>query len=130
MPKTKKEKTWDLFSKYIRRFYADENGMEACCTCGVVKHWKEMQAGHFVDSRNNSVLFNELLVHPQCVGCNLYKNGNKIRYTLFMKRKYGLTDEQIEELDNLKFATKKIDIDEIFEEYKDKLVGLDIRGEK
>ena len=123
-----KEKAWNVFSRYIRRKYADDNGYVACVTCGVKKHYKEMQAGHYVDSRNNSVLFNEELVYPQCVGCNMFKHGNKIKYTKFLMDK-GFTIDQLNDFDNLKFKTKKMNISdfaEIEDEYLDKLVALDI----
>ena len=124
-----KIKAWRLFSTYIRRKNADRNGNVTCVTCGVQKPWKEMQAGHFIDSRNNSVLFNEDLVHPQCPACNMFKKGNKVKYTLFMLKK-GWTEKEIEEMTTLKFATKKIteeDYQEMIEELQDKLVGLDMR---
>jgi len=133
-PKAKlKKKAWDLFSKYIRLKYADKEGNVQCVTCGVIRHYKDrMQAGHFIDSRNNTVLFDEKLVWPQCVGCNMFKKGNKVNYTLFMM-KQGYSAEELTEMVNKKHKTKKIsifDYMELIEELSDKLVGLDIkRGE-
>src|SRR3990167_9020671 len=69
-PKNKKrakDRAWAAFSRYIRMKYANKSGMVECITCHTFKHWKEMQAGHFVDGRNNTVLFDERLVHPQCL---------------------------------------------------------------
>ena len=133
MPSVKsklKTKAWNLFSKYIRLRDADKEGYCTCCTCGKKMHYKEAQAGHFIDSRNNTVLFDENLVHAQCVGCNMFKKGNKVNYTLFMMRK-GYTAEDITEMVNKKFKTKKIteeDYHELIEELKDKLVGLDMKN--
>jgi len=128
MKKTKKSKkqklkedAWSLFSLYIRLKYADRNGYVTCVTCGTTKHYKEMQAGHFIDSRNNSVLFNEMLVHPQCYSCNCIKHGNKVAYTVFMMGRYDLTMIQVEELDNLKFKVSKWkagEVQEIHDVYK------------
>lgn len=42
-----KKKLWTLFSEYIRRLYSHDDICE-CVTCGVKKHWKELQAGHFI----------------------------------------------------------------------------------
>ena len=75
-----KKETWKLFSLYIRLKYADDNGYVSCCTCGIKKHYKEMQAGHFIAGRNNSILFEEKCVHPQCGRCNVYKHGNTVEY--------------------------------------------------
>lgn len=124
-----KAKAWSLFSQYIRRKYADKNGYVRCVTCKEAKPWKEMQAGHFVDSRNNTVLFDERLVFPQCVGCNLFKSGAKIRFTLFMLN-LGYSTAQIEAFQSLSSSIKKVSIADymdLIDKYTDLLVGLDIR---
>ena len=128
-PKSKlKKKAWDLFSKYIRIKYADKHGFVKCITCNVTRHWQDgMQAGHFIDSRNNTVLFDERLVFPQCVACNMFKKGNKVNYTLFMMRQ-GYSAEDITEMVNRKYKVKKIpicDYEDLIEDLKVKLVGLD-----
>lgn len=87
--KSLKKKAWDLFSKYIRLKYSDRDGICECITCGAKMPWKEIQAGHFLDSRNNAILFEESGVHPQCYRCNICLKGNKVEYTLFMLKKYG-----------------------------------------
>ena len=86
--KTIKAKAWSIFSRYIRMKYADENGYTNCVTCGANKHWKDLQAGHFVAGRNNSILFYEKGVHPQCRRCN-YNEGNGVEYFIFMEKTYG-----------------------------------------
>jgi hypothetical protein len=129
-----KKKAWSQVSQYVRRSAADFQGYVSCVTCGTKKHWKEMHAGHFIDSRNNTVLFDARLIHPQCFRCNSKQMGclagNKIQYVLFMKRTYGYTDEQIEEFDRMKFQSKKItifDCQEIIDDFTDKLIALDLR---
>ena len=42
-----KKKLDKIFSEFIRRRNADHLGRVKCFTCGVEKHWKEQQAGHF-----------------------------------------------------------------------------------
>lgn len=79
-----KKKAWTTFSEFIRRKSSDENGNSKCVTCGKVAPWSELQAGHFVGGRTNSVLFNEDIVFPQCVHCNIFLRGNYQAYTLFM----------------------------------------------
>ena len=78
-----KKKVWALFSQYIRQKYADKNGYESCYTCGKVLPWKQMQAGHGIGGRNNSVLFMEEVVRPQCAGCNLWGGG---KYSIFAEK--------------------------------------------
>lgn len=127
-----KDKAWSVFSKYIRFKYADKDGYCQCVTCGVIKHWKEIHAGHFIDGRNNSVLFDERLVHPQCFHCNSKRpgclNGNKVAYTLFMLKK-GHTSSDIAVFEGLKHKVKKMriaDFKDIEDKYLDKLTGLEI----
>lgn len=82
--KTKaKALAWKYFSLYIRQKFADKNGYVQCFTCSTVKPIKNMQAGHGLGGRHNSVLFMEEFVRPQCVGCNMYAGG---RYAVFTKK--------------------------------------------
>lgn len=68
----------------------DESGYNACVTCKVIKHWKELQAGHFLPGRGNAVLFSEEGVWPQCYHCNVGLKGDWPRYYEFIKGKYGV----------------------------------------
>ena len=52
-----KKKLWKLVSEYVRRSGADRNGNCRCCSCGVLRNWKELQAGHFIDGRSNGILW-------------------------------------------------------------------------
>lgn len=84
-----KKVAWDLFSKYIRARNADYRGYARCVTCGVIKHWKELQAGHFIPGRHNSNLFDERGCHAQCYHCNIGLKSNPREYDRFMREKYG-----------------------------------------
>jgi hypothetical protein len=94
--KTIKKKAWTVFSEYIRKKYATKDGYVDCVTCNRVLPWNQMQAGHFIDGRNNTVLFCETGVHPQCMRCNIFLKGNKIEYYKFMQKNFG--EEMIDEL--------------------------------
>ena len=92
--KSLKNKAWKLFSQIVRQRGADKKGFNVCITCGVKKHWKKLQAGHFLDGRSNAVLFDMNGVWPQCFRCN-FKSwgclaGNKVVYTLWMIDKFGI----------------------------------------
>lgn len=120
--KTLKAKAWKAFSEYMRRSYADHREMCECYTCGKVDHWKKMQAGHFVGSRCNAVLFNEEVVRVQCPACNIFLHGNYHEYTLKMIDEVGR--DQVEEYLALKHKVVKItlsELKEIYEEYKYRL---------
>lgn len=87
--KTLKSDLWDLFSEYIRRKDADENGYATCVTCGATKHWKEQQAGHFVSRTHGATFVDPHNVHVQCYRCNMTLKGNMIAYHDFMLQTYG-----------------------------------------
>jgi hypothetical protein len=124
--KTLKKKAWQVFSEYIRRKYADAQGMVRCVTCGAIKFWKEMQAGHLLDGRSNSVLFDEEIVFPQCPGCNLFKNGNKEVYIPWWIDRFGRAkyDEKIaQKKKTIKYTEE--DYQQIIETYKEKTAKLE-----
>ena len=100
-----KKKAWDLLSKIIRMQAADRAGYVECVTCWTYKPWKEMQAGHFISGRGNSILFEERGIHPQCSRCNIVFKGNMVEYFIFMERKHGR--KVINDLRTLKHQTVK-----------------------
>ena len=96
MPKTKKpsrskliKKLDNVFSQYIRLSRSDDQGFCTCVTCGKSAHWKEggIQAGHFISRKHYSVRWDEDNVHPQCVGCNVFKAGEQYKYSIFLGEK-------------------------------------------
>ena len=109
MQKSKKEKAWEQFSRFIRiRDAIKTTGTithARCITCGVVLPIVEMDAGHAIKGRHNSILFLEELCHAQCVNCNRYSDG---KYDEF---KYILVDihgqEKWEEWEALKRKSVK-----------------------
>lgn len=118
-----KNKCWKVFSEFIRRKYADENGMAECFTCGTQKHWKQLHAGHYIPkSLGLSILFEERNVHPQCAGCNMFRHGHLSAYAIALKKKYG--DTVLEELDVIRRQIRKIsepEYVELIEHYKSAL---------
>src|SRR5678816_1066938 len=120
-----KNRAWKIFSEYIRRKDADAGGTNYCFTCGQPKFWRELHAGHFVGGRTNAVLFNEDIVKPQCVMCNIFLGGNYGPYTLKMLDLHGR--EKVEEFMSLKHQVVKYsraDIENLIQTYKQKLEEL------
>ena len=124
-----KRKLWKLFSIFIRlkecleTTGATDRGV--CCTCNRIYHYKELQAGHFIDGRGNSVLFDEDLVHIQCWQCNCAKKGNKDAYTQYMVEKYG--QEKVDRFYLLKHMTKSLsafELEAMHQEICDKIKEL------
>lgn len=115
-----KDKAWAAFSKYIRLKYANEQGYEECYTCGAVKHYKQMQAGHGIGGRNNSVLFMEDVVRPQCAGCNLWGGGKYSIFTEKLIREYGADKyAELVILSNQSVDMNVFDYEALYKKYKD-----------
>jgi len=124
---TKKKKLWNLVSRYIRLKYSDDNGYCSCVTCGQTKHYKQMQAGHFIPKKKgNAIYFIEENIHPQCYQCNINLGGYGAMYTRFMLETYG--QEKIDELLDLAGTTVKLDLDQLTEEYQEAFDGLSCTG--
>lgn len=120
---TLKAKRWKLTSEYIRRKFADDNGYASCCTCGVTKHWREFDCGHFIPkNKGNAIYFEEENLAVQCQYCNRFLHGNLIEYTRYIIDLYGI--EKVDELRALSKTTLKFtvaDHEEAIEELKEKL---------
>lgn len=113
-----KKKADKVFSIYIRN-RDSENGFAECITCGVQKPISQMQAGHFVSRRVNSLRFDELNVNAQCYSCNVMNHGEQYKYSKALDLKYGTG--AAEELHSRRFETHKFKVDElkqIIEKYK------------
>lgn len=78
-------------------------------------HYKDSDAGHFVPGRGNEVLFDDAHIFPQCQGCNFDGGGEQYKYGLFLKKKYGYTDQIIDEIINKRHKVKKFSLSELKE---------------
>ena len=109
-----------VFSQYIRLKYADHNGMCECFTCGTQKHWKNIQAGHFMSRRHMATRWHEDNVKPQCVKCNMFSQGEQYRFGVNL----GDKAIEMEELSRttMKFAT--FELQELIADYKIKIQEL------
>lgn len=108
-----KKKLLPLFSKWVRLKAVKEarNEYIACCSCGQVGHWKNMDAGHFVNRRHSATLFDPRNVNPQCRPCNRYDEGNASGYARYLIGKYG--PGIIDELNAARSRTHKFTVDEL-----------------
>ena len=124
---TIKKRLWKVISEYIRRKHADDNGYVSCVTCGITKHWKEMQAGHFIpQAQGDACRYIEENIHPQDYRCNINLGGNGPEYNAYMLEMYG--QEKIDELRRLSKTTVKLsisDLEALEAEYKALLNNLD-----
>tara|TARA_R100000781_G_scaffold65865_1_gene41442 strand:+ start:370 stop:780 length:411 start_codon:yes stop_codon:yes gene_type:complete len=78
------------FSLYIRLRNCTDEGLVQCFTCGCVKPYnKGIQCGHFQSRSKLPTRFNEENCQPQCVGCNMFKQGEQFKFGINLDAKYG-----------------------------------------
>ena len=107
------------FSKYVRLRDADVNGMCKCITCDTVKHWKEMDAGHFQSRRYMSTRYHAQNCHSQCQKCNQYGAGEQYKHGQEIDLLYGEgTADFLNSLSRSIYKTNKTEIMETAKEYK------------
>lgn len=143
MPKKKegpKKKLWRLTSEYVRRSEALSRSREMerhgqsgdpdlgeCVTCGLVRPWRELQAGHFIPRAQGLATYFDLRnIHTQCYRCNINLGGNGAEYYPYMLQKYG--EDTVNELRSLSRTTKKYyksDYESMIEDLEQKLRELD-----
>lgn len=87
--KSAKAALWKQFSMFIRLRDTDENGRVACITCGTVRFWRQMDAGHYVTTKKEATKYDENNVHAQCKGCNKWQGGKPVEYEAAIDRRYG-----------------------------------------
>ena len=119
------KKLWKIFSEYIRKRDRIQDDACKCISCGAIKHWKEMHAGHFIGRRHLGTKYDEKNVHAQCCSCNTYGEGEQYNYGLNLIKKYS--PGVIFELEVKKKLNPKKDWTwyvEMIEVYKDKLKGM------
>lgn len=124
-----KAKAWKAFSLWVRQSaviaFPDMFGDIPCYTCGQWKPCKQMQAGHGIAGRNNAILFDERIVKPQCVGCNIFGRGKQAIFTYKLIQELGMSVYEgilHESQDAVQY--KVADYISIEEKYKKKLEDL------
>tara|TARA_R110002012_G_scaffold114056_1_gene260172 strand:+ start:1537 stop:1920 length:384 start_codon:yes stop_codon:yes gene_type:complete len=107
-----------VFSIYIRTRYA-KNNIVQCSTCGIKKHWKEVDAGHFRSRRYMNTRWNPQNVFQQCKGCNNWGAGESYLMGLHIDKIYGIgtADELIKLSREVKKFTTQ-DLLDMIDEYK------------
>lgn len=114
-----------IFSEFIRLRDSDENGYCRCISCNSIHHWKDMDAGHYVNRRHMSLRFDEKNVNAQCRSCNRFDEGNAIGYNHGLVEKYG--DSVISYLNIKKFnfcQMGKVEYETLINCYQEKVKEL------
>ena len=108
------------FSLFIRLREATDEGLCQCFTCGKVSHYKTgMQNGHFQSRSFLSTRFDEENCQVQCVGCNMFKQGEQWKFGMNLNAKYGIgTSNKLEFISRHKVKFYRIDYEEKISYYK------------
>ena len=77
-----------VFSEYIRRKYADKNGIVKCYTCDKKAFWKGegMQNGHFISRKSRILRWREDNCRPQCYTCNCHFYGRQYIFSVNLNK--------------------------------------------
>jgi 5-methylcytosine-specific restriction endonuclease McrA len=78
-----------VFSIFIRERDSSEYGIGKCVTCGLTKHWREMDAGHYVPRQDLATRWDEKNVHIQCKKCNGFRGGEPEKMAAYIDAYYG-----------------------------------------
>ena len=122
--KTLVKKLDAIFSEYIRRKYADKNGIVKCYTCNKKAYWKGegMQNGHFISRKSRILRWKDSNCRPQCYSCNCHFYGRQYVFALNLNKEYGYNIAE-----ELLIESKKIikqsdqDLLDLIDEYKEKV---------
>jgi hypothetical protein len=114
------------FSLYIRLRDANDFGLVQCFTCGVVKPYnKGMQCGHFQSRSHLATRFDEVNCQPQCVGCNMFKQGEQYKFALNIDAKYGEgTAQELQFLSKTTLKITRVEYNEKISYYKEAVNNL------
>lgn len=106
------------FSLWVRISNSDEYGMCSCITCGSRKHWKEIQAGHFISRRHTSTRWHEENVKPQCVKCNMFSQGEQFKFAQALGMKKA---NKMQQLSTQTIKYSRYDIEVLIADYKERI---------
>lgn len=108
-----------VFSIYIRQRNMDENGIVRCITCGRVKHWKEVDCGHYRKRQYMNTRFDEMNCQEQCKRCNAFEQGADVNFRYALVRKYGEEDVLLLEYrSKLSKKWTRFELELLIEKYK------------
>ncbi|MHC5062263.1 MAG: recombination protein NinG [Planctomycetota bacterium] len=78
-----------VFSQFIRLRASDDAGRGSCFTCHSVRHFSEVDAGHFMSRACMSTRWDEQNVQFQCKRCNGFRSGEQFLFSKHLDEKYG-----------------------------------------
>jgi len=118
-----KKKLQAVINKWVRIFFADDNGMVCCYTCSAVKSYKDIDAGHAIPGLKNHCRYDVRIIRPQCFSCNRMKSGNLSVFIPKLIKEIGMAEfEEISKYRDVQYQTYQIQA--LIQEWKLKLKKL------
>jgi len=121
------KKLWKEFSIFIRRRDTDSDGYVKCFTCGLIRHWKQVDCGHGIGRQHWGTRYNEKNNQAQCKRCNGFEGGKREVYKVEMDKKYGAGTWDLMELVSKKRSKwSQFEIDALENYYKKQNKNTDL----
>lgn len=83
-----KAKLDSIFSQFIRLRGCNEEGWGNCYTCGCLRHYKEVDCGHFITRAKLATRWKEENSQFQCKQCNM-NGGQQYVFGKNLDEQYG-----------------------------------------
>ena len=100
-----------VFALYIRLRDLMPSGFGKCISCGKIKPYAQLDAGHFYGRSNMATRWDETNVNAECQYCNRCSSDHLIEYQENLIRKVGVS--KFEELRARAKTTKKWSDDDL-----------------
>lgn len=102
-----------VFSRWFRQQHADYRGYTTCYTCGKTEPWQDQQCGHYEKRNWKNTRYDPENCRVQCVGCNVFKNGNYTEFSRLLVQEKG--EGILEELHTRSRTEKRFTVSELEE---------------
>lgn len=114
-----------VFSQYIRLRASDHRGMGECFTCGSVRHYTEVDAGHFMSRACMKTRWDEKNVQFQCKRCNGFRSGEQYKFSIRLEEEYGKgTAEALLIASKMTARWSRDELEQMYHHYKRKVDEL------
>lgn len=113
------------FSIFIRLRDSDEMGYCKCVTCGNIRHWKNLDCGHWIKRQHVGTRYNEKNCAAQCKGCNAFEQGRSIEHEQFIIKTYGIDTRNLLKSGERSYCKySKLELHYLANEYKSKAMEM------
>lgn len=119
------DKAWVWVSRYIRKRFSFGDEYCVCYTCKALKHWKDIDAGHYIKRQYKATIFDERNLRPQCRACNRFHGGKQHEFGIHLEEEYGMGILQQLNKKSLEYKRYSIsELESIAKEYRQKFNNL------